>query len=230
MAELHRRGAVFNFTDWARATPDLRFFGPRRPSPNLVGPNFSSLLFRREIVTRCGFGTPCASRETANMRPGLSGCLACRASRRSGRACRSPSDATHPARLPVPGRPMRRRCSTASGASIARPLMSRTPICRGRAGPARLPICQRRGRSGPTAARGAARSRFPRGLQPARRGLPVGAGDDPRGAGAGLDCALLHYRRYDLDPTRVLDPGVRRFAAREGVRMLAPGESPRPGP
>ena len=40
----------------------------------------------------------------------------------------------------------------------------------------------------------------------------------------GRDVALLHHRRYDLDPTRPLDPAVRRFAAEAGIRLVSPGE------
>ena len=46
---------------------------------------------------------------------------------------------------------------------------------------------------------------------------------------AGLDCAAFHYRRYDLDPTRPLDPGFRRLAAGLGLRLVAPGERVRAG-
>jgi hypothetical protein len=41
---------------------------------------------------------------------------------------------------------------------------------------------------------------------------------------AGLDAALLHYRRCDLDPTRPLAAEVRREALARGLRIVAPGE------
>src|SRR5690606_39154538 len=54
LADLTRHGAPFNVSSWARATTDLRFWGPWRPSPDLVTPNFSSVFFRRDLVSRCG--------------------------------------------------------------------------------------------------------------------------------------------------------------------------------
>ena len=42
---------------------------------------------------------------------------------------------------------------------------------------------------------------------------------------AGLDCALLHYSRYDQDVTRPLKPAVRREAWDSDVRIVAPGET-----
>jgi hypothetical protein len=42
---------------------------------------------------------------------------------------------------------------------------------------------------------------------------------------ARLDVALLHYRRFDLNPTRPLDREVRGLAVDGGLRIVAPGET-----
>ena len=42
---------------------------------------------------------------------------------------------------------------------------------------------------------------------------------------AGLDAALLHYRRHDQDVTRPLNADVRRLAWDNDVRIVAPGET-----
>ena len=54
LADIQRAPAPFNISDWARASTDLRFTGPWRPSANLTGENFTSLFFRRDLVARCG--------------------------------------------------------------------------------------------------------------------------------------------------------------------------------
>lgn len=226
MAELRRRGAAFNLTDWARATADLRFFGPRQPSPNLVGPNFSSLLFRREIVARCGVWD----------------------------AVRISGDREYVARLerllglprqqPVrPGVPLAFGRHAAESLTRAGPTDAVTRLhglrreYREAADVAHADLPRARWAGAPPYVAAPWSIRPDRGAG-ARHDLVFLADCNLRGGafqsalamiraarGAGLDCALLHYRRYDLDPTRVLNPDVRRFAAREGVRLLAPGES-----
>lgn len=51
---LRNSAAPLNLTDWTRATTELRFWGFPRAPHRTVHPNYSSLMFRREILDLCG--------------------------------------------------------------------------------------------------------------------------------------------------------------------------------
>lgn len=226
MADLSRRAAAFNLSDWARATPDLRFLGPRRPNPLLTSPNFSSLLFRRELVERCGVWDAVRISADREYMVRLERLLAL------------------PRQQPIrPGVPLAFGRHAAESLTRAGPTDAVTLFhglrraYREAADVAHADLPRSRW-AGPPPYVAAPWSIRPERATGARHDLVFLADCNLRGGafqsamamiraarGAGLDCALLHYRRYDLDPTWVLDPDVRRFAAREGVRLLAPGES-----
>ena len=219
-------GAPYTLSDWTRATDDLAFWGPWRPSPAMVAPNLSSAFFRREILARTGPGTPPGSRPTGNSSSASTGCTEPRRPPPSWPARRSPSGATGRARSPAPPPPTPRRNCTGSGASTARRPGSGMPIWspggRVTGAPPFFPAPRTiRSRPGPEARHDL--------LFVADFNLKGGAFHSAfnmlrAGLAAGLDCAVLHYRRYDLDPTRLLDTGFRRFATDHAVRIVAPGE------
>lgn len=225
MADLQRRNAAFNLSDWARATPELQFFGPWQPTPNLVGLNFSALAFRRELIARCGPWDSVrisADREFAGRLEKLLG--------------------LPPQGAFLPGAPLAFGRSAAgsltrSGATQAASIHhGLRRDYREAAAVAHADLAADAWAAGPPYAAAPWTIRPDRGAG-ARHDLLFLADCNLRGGAfqsalamiraaraAGLDCALLHYRRYDLDPTRVLDPDVRRFAARDGVRLVSPGE------
>lgn len=54
MADLLASSALANYSDWARAMPNLRFTGTFRGPSNLMTENLSSLLFRRTLLDETG--------------------------------------------------------------------------------------------------------------------------------------------------------------------------------
>lgn len=233
LADLTARRAPFNVSDWARATGALQFWGPWRLGPNLVGANFSSVFFRRELVDRVGpwdTARVSADREFAARIERLHGLGPQRAFLpsaplafgRSAPDSLTRASATHAATLLHGVRREYREASAFWHAGLD-PARIRAEGWQGE--PPFFPAPRLiRGTPGP---------------EPRHDALFIGDFNLKGGAfqsamqmiraarAAGLDVALLHYRRYDLDPTRPLDPAVRRFAADHGVRIVAPGEQVR---
>jgi glycosyltransferase involved in cell wall biosynthesis len=229
LADLVRRDLPFNRSDWTRATTGLRFWGPWRPSPNLVSPNFSSVFFRRALVAHCGpwdTARVSADREFAARlerlhglppQPALlPGCPLAFGRDAGGSLTRAP--ATHAATLLHGIRREYREAAALWHGSLDPASLRATGW---RAAPPFFPAPRILRNAEPGGAhdllfiadfnlRGGA---FHSAFNMIRAGLA-----------AGLDCAALHYRRYDLDPSRPLDAGFRRFAAEAGVRIVAPGE------
>jgi glycosyltransferase involved in cell wall biosynthesis len=208
-------------SDWARATSELRFRGPWRPSPNLISTNFSSLCFPRELVTRCGpwdTARVSADREFAErlarygVRPRQVAPGAPLAFGRVASDSLTRVPATHAATLLHGVRREYREAAALWHADLTGP-------------PGAPPFV-----AAPRIILSAP------GSEPAHDLLFIADFNLRGGAfqsalhmiraarAAGLDCAAFHYRRYDLDPTRPLDPGFRRRARDLGVRIVAPGE------
>ena len=230
LADLLRGPAPYNVSDWARASTDLHFTGPWRPSPNLTGENFTSLFFRRDLMARCGpwdTARVSADREFADRLGRLHGQGSRRrllpgvplAFGRSAPGSLTRASATHAATMAHGIRREYREAAALwhSGLDPAR--------LRGtgwQAAPPFFPAPRAiRSRPGPDPAHDV--------LFIADWNLKGGAFHSAfnmirAGLAAGLDCAALHYRRYDLEPGRPLDTDFRRFALENDVRIVAPGE------
>ena len=227
-ADLAAREAPFNISDWVRASPELGFWGPWRPTPVQATRNFASTFFRREMVARVGpwdTARISADREFINRVQTLYG-----ASRQN-------------AFLPL--------CPLAFGRSTQDSL---TRI--GATHAATMHHGLRReyheagdlwhAGLGPTAAVEAPADGFfpaPLALRPVRGPEPthdllfIGdfnfLGGTQKSAlhmmaaarAADLSTAMLQYRRYDQDVTKPLNTDVRRAAWENGIRIVAPGES-----
>ncbi len=221
-------GAAISLSDWARTDADLAFRGPWRPSPNLVSANFSSALFRRDLVAAIG---PWDSVRVSADREFLD-----RAARLLGPGALRPV---------LPGTPL--AFGRSAEGSLTRGRFHAATQLHGVRRDYREAAALWHGSLDPAVLRAegwrAAPPFFPAPVAMASRP------SDPRhdllfiadfnlrggafhsafnmiraGLAAGRDCAALHYRRYDLDPTRPLDAGFRRFSAGNGVRIVAPGE------
>jgi hypothetical protein len=226
LADLAASGAPCNISDWARATPELRFFGPWRPSPNLVTANFSSVFFRRDLVDRVGSWDSArvsADREFVNRVARLTG--------------------TAPAEPFLPGAPLafgraEAGSLTRAGATHAATLLHgvrreyreaaafwHDGLAPGQASPVGPPFFPAPWAIRPNRAAAPAHDLLFIGDFNLRGGTFHSALQMIRAARAhGLDAAILHYRRYDLDPTRPLAPGTREQARALGLRIVAPGE------
>ena len=230
LADLLRAPAPFNVSDWARASTDLRFTGPWRPSASLTGENFTSVFFRRDLVTRCGpwdTARISADREFADRLDRLHGQGSRRrllpgvplAFGRSAPGSLTRASATHAATM-------------AHG--IRREYREAAALWHAGLDPVRLRETGWRAASPFFPAPRAIRS-LP-GPEPAHDVLFIADFNLKGGAfhsafnmiraglAAGLDCAALQYRRYDLEPGRPLDTNFRRFALENDVRIVAPGE------
>ena len=227
----------YNFSAWVRTGPDLFFWGPSRPSRNLVGLNHSSALMRTELVRRLG-GWDAArvaadtelvwriERALGNPQGGF------RARRvlaevplafgRLDPASLTRSSATH---ILTNLHGLRREYLEAAALWHQDSVPRLTPGARLEATPPFFPA--------PPVLRPE------RSAGPAHDLLFVGdfnfAGGTFHSAmhmlraarGAGLSAALLQYRRYDQNVTLALKPEVRREAATREVRIIAPGEAVR---
>ena len=234
LADLAARRVPFNVSDWARASGALQFWGPWRSGPNLVGANFSSVFFRRELVDQVG------PWDTARVSADRE--FAARIERLHGLG---------PQRAFLPGAPLAfgrsapdslTRTSATHAATlmhgVRREYREASAFWHGTLDPARI---RAEGWRAEPPFFPAPRPIRALGPEPHHDALFIGDFNLKGGAfqsavqmiraarAAGLDAALLHYRRYDLDPTRPLDPGVRRLAADHGVRIVAPGEAVRAG-
>ena len=220
------RAVPYTISDWARASADLAFWGPWRPSPNLVTPDFSSVLFRRALVERAG------AWDTARVAADRE--FAARLDRLHGQA---------PQGAFLPGAPLAFGRSGAGSLTRASASHAAT-LLHGLRREYREASAFWHGGLAPGEEVAAAPPFFP--APRSLRGLPEpGPAHDLlfiadfnlkggtfhsamhmiRAARVhGRDVALLHHRRPDLDPTRPLDEGVRRFARDEGLRLVAPGE------
>lgn len=232
LAALLRSRAPSTFSAWVRATPGLVFLGAARLQPDLMGFNDSSALIRRDAVERAG------PWDTARI--GADKELIWRMERLAGR----PAEAFR-RRMILPD------CPLAFGRHAPSSL-TRTPashvltIYHGLrreyreaaafwhqglapgALPATLP--------GPPFFPAPPAIRAARADDPGLDLLLVGdlnlQGGTQKSAlhmaraarRAGIATGLLHYRRYDQDPTLPLDPAVRRLAGEIGLRIVAPGE------
>ena len=230
LADLLQVAAPYNVSDWARASTDLRFTGPWRPSANLTGENFTSLFFRRDLVARCGpwdTARISADREFADRldrlhAPGSRRRLLPGAPLAFGRSAPSSltrASATHAATM---AHGIRREYWEAAALWHADLDPVRLREKGWRAEPPFFPAPRAiRSRPGPEPAHDV--------LFIADFNLKGGAFHSAfnmirAGLAGGLDCAALHYRRYDLEPGRPLDADFRRFALENGVRIVAPGE------
>jgi glycosyltransferase involved in cell wall biosynthesis len=221
-----RNGAPYTLSDWTRATDDLAFWGPWRPSPAMVAENISSACFRRDLIDRVGpwdTARVSADREfilrldrlfgTAPQPVFLPGVPL--AFGRDGAGSLTRASATHAATQLHGLRREYREAAEHWHATLDPdgPMTGAPPFF-----PAPRTIRSRRE------------------LRP-RHDLLFIADFNLRGGAfhsafnmlraglaAGYDCAVLHYRRYDLDPTRPLDAEFRRFANEKAVRIVAPGE------
>jgi len=221
--------APFTLSDWARADDDLGFWGPWRPSPNLVAPNLSSAFFRRAMLAVTG---PWDTARVSADREFIA-----RAERLHGLAAQ---------RAFLPGVPLAFGRS-AEGSLTRGPFHAATLLHGIRREYREAAALWHQGLD-PARIRAEGWRATPP-FFPAPRAIRAAPGPELRhdlmfvadfnlrggafhsafnmiraGLAAGLDCAVLHYRRYDLDPVRPLDAGFRRFAAENGVRIVAPGE------
>ena len=219
-------GAPYTLSDWTRATDDLAFWGPWRPSPAMVAPNLSSAFFRREILARTGpwdTARVSSDREFILRLDRLHGTApppaflpgAPLAFGRDGMGSLTRAAATHASTQQHGIRREYREAAQLWHADLS-------PGGRVTGAPPFFPAPRTiRSRPGPEARHDL--------LFVADFNLKGGAFHSAfnmlrAGLAAGLDCAVLHYRRYDLDPTRLLDTGFRRFATDHAVRIVAPGE------
>ena len=230
LADLRGAAVSSNVSDWARASSDLRFTGPWRPSAGLTGENFTSLFFRRDLAARCGpwdTARVSADREFADRLGRLHGQGARRrllpgvplAFGRSAPGSLTRASATHAATMAHGIRREYREAAALWHSGLDPDLPRGTGW---RDAPPFFPAPRViRSRPGPDPAHDL--------LLIADWNLKGGAFHSAfnmlrAGLAAGLDCAALHYRRYDLEPGRPLDADFRRFALENGVRIVAPGE------
>ncbi len=229
---LSRAGATF--TAWARATPRLVFLGAARLQPDLMGFNDSSALFRREALDRAG--------PWDDARIGADKELIWRMERLEGR----PAEAFR-RRLVLPDCPLSfgrhapgsltRTAAThvlTIHHGLRREYREAATFWHDRLPPGSLPAAIRAG--GPPFFPAPLTIRSQRADDPGLELLLIGdfnlRGGTQKSAlhmacaarRAGLATGLLHYRRYDQDVTAPLDPAVRRLAAKQALRIVAPGE------
>jgi glycosyltransferase involved in cell wall biosynthesis len=230
LADLLPGTAPYNVSDWARASTELRFTGPWRPSASLTGENFTSLFFRRDLVARCGpwdTARISADREFADrldrlhapgsrrrLLPGVPLAFG-----RSAPGSLTRASATHAATMAHGIRREYREAAALWHSGLDPDRLRETGW---QAAPPFFPAPRAiRSRPGPEPAHDV--------LFIADFNLKGGAFHSAfnmirAGLAAGLDCAALHYRRYDLEPGRPLDTDFRRFALENDVRIVAPGE------
>ena len=228
---LSASGLPFNVSAWVRATPELLFIGHWRLMGTLVQRNLSSTFFRRDLVEKAGSWD--AVRISAdgefisrvqklhNLRA-QKPFLACPLSfGRVEKTSLTQVGQTHVATV----RHGIRREYLEAGDCWHATLDPTKVLAEGLGRPPYFPK--------PLAIRTA---RLP---EPEHDLLLIGdfnmSGGTQRSAmnmmaaacQAGLDTALMHYRRYDLDVTKPLKHEVRQEAWERGVRIVAPGETVR---
>ncbi len=232
---LRRTRAPSTFSAWVRATPDLAFLGAARVFPDLMGFNDSSGLFRRALFER--FGTWDAARITADKE------LIWRFEHLSGRPREAfrrrlilkdcplsfgrlvPSSltrtgATHVLTIYHGLRREYREAATFWQAGLEPQIIRREGF--GLAPPffpAPSILRPETEAGAPLDALFIGDFNFLGGTQKSALAM-IGAA-----RAAGLKAGLLQYRRFDQDVTAPLSHDVRRFAAGQDVRIVAPGEA-----
>lgn len=228
-ADLAASDQPFNISTWIRTTPELLFIGNWRPMGTLYQRNFSSVFFRRELMDKVG--TWDAARISADgefvnrvrtlyglrrQRPFLVCPLA------FGRIDKGSLTQTGRTHVSTIYHGLRREYHEAG--DFWHSQLDGSVLDRGVGGepPPYFPS--------PLAVRST------RPDEPEHDLLFIGdfnlIGGTSRSAmnmvaaarQAGLDVALLQYRRYDRDVTKPLKHEVRREAWERGVRIVAPGE------
>lgn len=226
MAALRQGGAAVALTDWVRADADLCFWGSWCPSPNQPMTDFSSALFRRDLIDRVGpWDTARVSadreflsrvRHLTGRAPAhvLRGCPLAFGRLSAGSLTRA--GATHAATALHGIRRDYREASEAWHATLAGNALrdGRPPFF---AAPAAI-RADRADRDRPRDLLLIGDFNLLGGTTQSALHM-LGAAE-----AAGLRAALLHYRRHDLDPTRPLSPAIRARAAAAGTRIVSPGE------
>jgi hypothetical protein len=219
----------FAISAWARADDRLAFWGPWQPSPNMVGPDFSSVLFSRDVldvVGRWDTARTGADREFVARIERIFGAkplpvlpAAPLAFGRLGPASLTRAEATHAATALHGVRREYREAAAFWHAGLDAAAIRRSGLA---AEPPLFPA--------------------PAPLRPERTApdpdlLVIGdfnlLGGTQHSAmhlvraarSAGLAVAILHHRRPDLDPTRPLRAEMRRAALDLDLRIVAPGEA-----
>ena len=238
-AEDLARGEPHNFTAWARTLPHLMFLGTAQATRTLISLNFSSHMLRRDALL--------ASGGWDHIRVTGDSELIWRIEALAGRRKDAFRD-----RLLMPACPLsfgRLSPSSLTGTEGTHVLSIHHGVRREYREAADHWHARLRTGSGREALGEIGVPRFPAPpqLRPERPAAPpldllvigdfnmlggtyhsatamLRAGLDPRFGGR-LACGVLHYRRYDLDPTRPLNPDLRDFAGANGIRIIAPGES-----
>nr|MBA3326614.1 glycosyltransferase [Paracoccaceae bacterium] len=228
LADLRRGRAPFNISAWVRATPELVFLGGWRPAADLVERNFSSVFLPRTLLERLG---PWDDARLSADRE-----LACRLQRVFG----LPRQAAFLATPLAFGRSEPGSLTRTGPTHVAtmyhglrREYFEASDFWHARLDPAAL-------RKGGLAARPpyfpAPPALRPDRHAPAHDLLFIGdfnfLGGTQKSAlamiaaarAAGLDAALMQYRRVDQDVTQPLNAAVRAMAWAAGVRIVAPGE------
>lgn len=238
-AEDLARGEPHNFTAWARTLPHLMFLGTALATHTLISLNFSSYMVRRDALLAAGGWDHI--RVTGDSE------LIWRVQALAGKRKDAFRD-----RLLMPTCPLsfgRLSPSSLTGSEGTHVLSIHHGVRREYREAADHWHARLRAGDGREVLGKIGVPRFPAppGLRPERPAAPpldllvigdfnmlggtyhsamamLRAALDPR-FGGGLACGILHYRRYDLDPTRPLNPELRDFAQMNGVRIVAPGES-----
>ena len=228
--DLARRDVPFNVSAWARTSPDLVFTGTWRAGARLEERNLSSVFVRREAMERAGpwdTARVSADRELVNRLqriwnlPRQAPFMACPLAfgrREAGQA--TGAGATHVATM---FHGVRREYHEAGdfwhsgfdpAVLRARGLGATPPYF-----PAPRAIRADKVAAAPHDLLFIGDFNFLGGTQKSALNMIRAA------RAAGLDAALLQYRRADQDLTRPLNADVRRLARDNDVRIVAPGET-----
>lgn len=220
---------AINYSYWARATDDLFFWGNWRPNENLLSPNFSSFMFRRELIDSVGMWDDVrisADREfrdrvkilTGSAAKGvLSACPL--AFGRVGKQALTQTAETHASTL-FHGVRREYREAFAHWHAHLKKGERLDAVSSAKAFHFSPPLSLSSDRTRPenpdllfigdfNLSGGTTKSAVNMMLAARRSGFSV---------------ALLQYRRFDLNPNQALAAEIRTFAIEQNIRILAPGE------